>query len=1039
MSSPVSNYLKDIANTYSGGKSTEHSFRGDLQKFLEELLPGVHITNEPQRHRDCGAPDYFLQHKKIPLGYIEAKNLGKSLDSPVYKEQLSRYRKGLGNLIFTNYLDFRLYHNGKQVFEISVAELSGTQIKSKPENFEGFLALINEFADYQGQTISKASHLAEHMANRALLLAKVIADALAMDEKNKDETGQKDSELQNQLKVFRRVLITDIQPAEFADIYAQTIAYGMFAARLHDQTLADFSRHEAANLIPKSNPFLRKFFQYIAGNDLDDRVQRIVDNLADIFRATNVAELMKDFGKATQRKDPFIHFYETFLGKYNKKLRKRRGVYYTPEPIVSFIVRAVDEVLKSEFNLPDGIADTAKTSIEMHGTQKEIHKVQILDPAVGTGTFLAEVVKQIYRKFAAQKGVWPAYVEKDLIPRLNGFEILMAPYAMAHLKLEMILRETGCELGGERLRIFLTNSLEEHHLGMETQLALWLSDESKEANEIKRDVPVMVVMGNPPYSISSSNTGEWIEAQMNCYKRDLSELNIQPLSDDYLKFIRYGQLLVERTGEGVLAYISNNGFISGLIHRKMREHLLGVFDKIYILDLHGSTKTKETTPDGLLDKNVFDIQQGVSINLFIKTGEKEKDTLGEVFHYDLFGGRDTKYEFLWSHGLNEVKFQKLQSLPPNFFFVPKDFSAHTDYEDGFSIPAVFSEYNSGVKTGCDSLSVKFSQKEIEMIANDFLSLDVAQLKEKYLSKKETNSWNFAFAKSDLMRGKFQFEDMLYRPFDIRRTIYTKKSGFIGRSRHKIMKHLLAGQNFALVIGRQGQVVGEGQWNLCFIAQELIDTNIFYRGGGIVFPLYFYPDKEQNNFDYETERKPNLNIEIIKEIADRVNMKFTAEKTNARNTFAPIDLLDYIYAILYSPAYREKFQEFLKIDFPRVPFPRDTKQFRTLARLGTKLRALHLMESEKLNTLITTYPETGDNTVTAIRFDTGKVWINKAQHFAKVPKAAWEFYIGGYQPAKKWLKDRKDRTLTWDEIKHYQKIIVALVETRKIMGKIDKAL
>lgn len=470
------------------------------------------------------------------------------------------------------------------------------------------------------------------MAAKARLLEDTLERAVTSDEETQENTS-----LKGQFETFKQILIHDLTPKGFADIYAQTLAYGMFAARLHDPSLENFSRQEATELIPKTNPFLRKLFQYVAGYDIDPRIKTTVDNLAEVFRATDVNALLHNFGKSTQTNDPIIHFYETFLSEYDPKLRKSRGVWYTPEPVVKFIVRAVDDILKTEFNLPDGIADTSKTKIKIKDFAKatadmrsktkqierevEVHKVQILDPATGTGTFLAEVVKHIYStRFQSMQGAWSGYVEEHLIPRLNGFEILMASYSMAHLKLDMLLTETGyIPKKEQRFNIYLTNSLEEHHPDTGTLFANWLSSEANEANHIKRDTPVMVVMGNPPYSVSSSNKSAWIENLVADYKKDLNERNIQPLSDDYIKFIRFGQHFIEKNGEGILAYISNNSFIDGIIHRQMRKNLLETFDKIYILDLHGNAKKKETAPDGGKDENVFDIMQGVSINIFVKT------------------------------------------------------------------------------------------------------------------------------------------------------------------------------------------------------------------------------------------------------------------------------------------------------------------------------------------------------------------------------------------------------------------------------------
>ncbi|MBT5994717.1 MAG: N-6 DNA methylase [Candidatus Marinimicrobia bacterium] len=631
MLNKISTYLININRRYQTGISREHSYRGDLQILLEEISPNVLVTNEPARVA-CGAPDYILTDRNIPVGYIEAKDIGKDLEHKDYKEQFARYRKSLDNLIITDYLDFRLFVDGEFVTSIKIAEIERGIIRPITDNYEQFVSLIKSFCTHIGQTIQSPKKLAEMMAGKAKMLSQVLEVALTGDEDN-----QEDSTLKEQMNAFREVLIHDITPKEFADIYAQTIAYGMFAARLNDQTLSTFSRQEAALLIPKTNPFLRKLFQYIAGYDLDSRIAWIVDSLADVFRATNVEELLNKFENSTNTQDPIIYFYETFLAEYDPKLRKSRGVWYTPEPIVNFLVRAVDELLKTEFNLPQGLADTSKIKIKINSDvhdqrsktgykqiEKDVHKVQILDPATGTGTFLAEVVKQIYQQhFQAMQGAWSGYVENHLIPRLNGFEILMASYSMAHLKLDMILRETGyIQQSGsykeQRFRIYLTNSLEEFHKDTGTLFASWLSAEANEANHLKRDTPVMVVLGNPPYAVSSSNKGEWIQDLLKDYKKDLNEQNIQPLSDDYIKFIRYGQYCIEKNGSGILAYISNNSFIDGIIHRQMRKNLLETFDKIYILDLHGNAKKKETCPNGSKDENVFDIMQGVSINIFIK-------------------------------------------------------------------------------------------------------------------------------------------------------------------------------------------------------------------------------------------------------------------------------------------------------------------------------------------------------------------------------------------------------------------------------------
>ena len=617
----IHQYIEKVNTRFKSGISREHSYRGDLENLIRDLVKGVEITNEPANVTNCGNPDYVITKGKIPIGYIEAKDIGKDLNGKQYKEQFTRYKKALENLIITDYVCFQFFQNGQLIHEIKIGEIEKNAIKPIVENFSEFENLIQNFCTFIGQTIKSSKKLAEMMAAKARLLQDILERAITSDEETQENTS-----IKGQYDTFKNILIHDLTPKGFADIYSQTLAYGMFAARLHDKTLDDFSRQEAAELIPKTNPFLRKLFGYIAGPDIDERIKTTVDNLADVFRATNIDALLHNFGKSTQTNDPIIHFYETFLAEYDPKLRKSRGVWYTPEPVVNFIVRAVDDILKTEFGLSQGLADTSKTKIKVpvQGSkkimEKEVHKVQILDPATGTGTFLAEVVKHIYNNnFKSMQGAWSTYVENDLIPRLNGFELLMASYSMAHLKLDMLLSETGYKpTKNQRFNIYLTNSLEEHHQDTGTLFSNWLSSEANEANHIKRDTPVMVVIGNPPYSVSSSNKSEWIKKLMIDFKKDLNEKNIQPLSDDYIKFIRYGEYFINKTGEGILAYISNNSFIDGIIHRQMRKHLLETFDKVYILDLHGNAKKKETTPDGSPDKNVFDIMQGVSINIFIK-------------------------------------------------------------------------------------------------------------------------------------------------------------------------------------------------------------------------------------------------------------------------------------------------------------------------------------------------------------------------------------------------------------------------------------
>jgi predicted helicase len=1012
-------YIDNINKRYKLGNATEHTFRGDLQQLIESLIPTIRATNEPKR-QSCGAPDYILTNKDIPVGFIEAKDIGdKDLEGAKKtgnKEQFDRYKASLNNLIFTDYLDYHLYRDGQFVMKIAIGEVTPKGIKPLTENFGCFENFIKEFCTHVGQTIKSSKRLAEMMAGKARLLSEVIEKALTSD-----ETNQEDSTLKDQMKAFKEILIHDITPKGFADVYAQTITYAMFAARLHDPTLPTFSRQEAFELIPKSNPFLKKLFGYIAGLELDERIKWIVDDLVTIFLACNVEEMLKSYGKSTKMEDPIIHFYEDFLSEYDPKLRKARGVWYTPQPVVNFIVRAVDDILKTEFDMPQGLADTSKTKIKINQQGKqieqEVHKVQILDPATGTGTFLAEVVKQIHKKFEGQQGIWSNYVETHLLPRLNGFELLMASYAMAHLKLDLLLTETGYKpTTNQRFRVYLTNSLEESHPDTGTLFANWLSTEANEANHIKRDTPVMCVIGNPPYSGESANKGEWIMSLMEDFKKEpggkekLKERNPKWINDDYVKFLRYGQHFIEKNGSGILAFINPHGFIDNPTFRGMRWNLLKTYDKIYTIDLHGNAKKKETAPDGSADINVFDIEQGVSINIFVKTGRKKANELGKVFHFDLFGKRELKYDFLTEKSVGSIDYKELPNVAPNYFFVNKDFVEQKNYDKGFSIYELFTLNNVGIATAKDAILINFSKTDLIKNVESFYSIE---------------------ANSDVI------QKVSYRLFDDRFIYYDTK--IVERAREKIMFNFLQGKNIGLALCKQFKT-GENYVHT-FISNKIIESSyVSNRTSEITstFPLYLYPETNgQQTIGQKAERTPNLNTEIVNQIEEKLGLTFTNEKETTKDTFAPIDILDYIYAVLYSPTYREKYKEFLKIDFPRVPYPKDKETFWQLVKLGGEIRQIHLLESHIAEKYITQYPIDGDNIVTKPKYQDGKLFINDTQYFNNVPQTAWEFYIGGYQPAQKWLKDRKDRKLEFDDILHYQKIIVALSETDRLMKEIDK--
>lgn len=988
-------YIKELDQLYQVGNTTEYSFRGALASYLQSLLPKFIVTNEPRRI-DCGAPDYVITQKNQPIAFLEAKDVNDGdLDGrKEHKEQFNRYKESLNRVIFTDYLAFHLYLEGEFVDSVRIAETRGNRIVGLPENEAKFVEMVTKLADGGRQKISSSSALARQMAAKAHLLAEAVKKTIELD----GEDGER--EVSTQLRAFREVLIHDLKAEEFADIYAQTIVYGMFTARLYDSTPEDFSRQEAAELIPKSNPFLRKIFQSIAVYDLDDSIAWIVDDLAAMFQYTDAEKIMKNYGSNKRHSDPIVHFYEDFLAEYDPKLRKARGVWYTPAPVVKFIVKSVDEILQQDFGLARGLADDSKVLMDVSWEQSrdkrfkdgmkhekvEVPRVQILDPATGTGTFLAEVIEQIRDKFNGFEGLWPSYVEKNLIPRIHGFEILMASYTIAHLKLALTLKNTGYDRSLEqRLNVFLTNSLEEATPRSSTLFSKWLSDEADAASEVKLKTPIMIAIGNPPYSISSQNSGKWITDLVADYKKNLNERNIQPLSDDYIKFIRLGQYYIEKNGEGILAYISNNGFLDGVIHRQMRKSLLEVFDKIYVLDLHGDNRRKEHAPDGSSDENVFDILQGVSINIFVKTREKASNSLAQIYHADLFGSREGKYSFLNEHSICSTTWSSLSPIEPYWFFSPKDFSAEKKYKQGLSISDFFVMFKPGVATGKDDVLVNSNEGDLQHNVEMHYGIT---------------------ADTSLIHS------FCYRPFDVRKIYYD--TSLVQRHREPLMRHLIK-DNTALIVASKNRQLS---FNYYMVTNHITDRHFLdFADTEYDIPLYLHLE--------EGKCISNFKEEVLQNYSDIIGSPINPE-----------ELFSYIYAWLYCPKYHYAFKEFLKIDFPYIPFPKDAQQYFSLSKKGAELRKLHLMENTASWNSGVGFPVAGSNTVEKVSFVDGKVFINAAQYFSGVPELAWNFFIGGFQPAQKWLKDRKGRTLEYEDILHYGCIIYALQETDRLMKEID---
>lgn len=1008
MKESVEKYIQDIANKFAQETTSEYGYRTPFEILLKGIFAEMDVRDIGHDDKSKGGnkPDFVIRKNEVPLLYIEAKDLGVSLDKTEKSEQMSRYF-GYDNLVLSDYVEFRFYRLGVpygEPIKIADYDIKSRTITPKPENYEYLAKTLLDFTKSHKEPIKSGKHLAKIMGGKGQRIRDNLKEFL------KDES-EKNNELTKIYETIKKLLVHDIDKNDFADMYAQTLVYGLFVARFYDESPKTFTRQEARDLIPASNPLLRHFFDHIVGPNFDKRLEYIVNELCEVFAHADIEKLMEDYYKADTKDDkkgpdPVIHFYEDFLKEYDPALRKRMGAYYTPLPVVKFITRSVDYLLQKDFGLAGGLSNTTKT-------KEGVHKVQVLDPAVGTGTFYSAVIGEIYKKFKGQKGRWPTYVHNDLLPRIHGFELMMAPYTIAHLKLALSFRETGFYKFYRRLNLFLTNSLEntaaQGDLFTSFGLAESIAEESKEAAKIKNETPIMVVIGNPPYSVSSSNKGKWIADLIKVYKENLNERKIN-LDDDYIKFIRFAEHFIERNQSGIVAMITNNSFIDGITHRQMRKHLLETFDDIYVLDLHGDAK-RDT------DKNVFDIQQGVSINIFIRREGKEEG-LGNVYHADLYGKRKYKFEELNKNSLRSIEWQKLKYSEPYYFFSPKDFSSQNDYQKGFGVDELFHIYSSGIQTKRDKVCIAFSKIELEKTINDFLNLESEEVRSVYALPEDGRDWKVEWAKKDLL-NEYSIEEILYRPFDHRSTVYTGNSkGFLAYPRREVSKNFVHRDNFGLIANRQ---ITKDQYSHVGVTNKIICHGTFYlgnKGQDYLFPLYIY--------QVDGTKTSNLKQEIVNEIEKIVGK------------VSPEDIFDYIYAVLHSPKYRKKYREFLKIDFPKIPYPKEKDTFKKFVKLGRELRELHLLESPKVNKFITTYPVAGSNTIEQRpEYKDGNVYINDEQYFGNVPEVAWNFWIGGYQPVQKWLKDRKGRTLTNEDIEHYQKMIVALVETERTMREIDE--
>jgi len=1032
-------YLKNLHKIMGQGDAREESFYSTLEALIGAYAQtsdkeDIRITTLPKK-TEAGNPDFRIwDGQQHIVGYIEAKAPSEgNLQLVSGSEQLKRYRHTFPNLILTNFFEFRLYRDGELVDTVQIARpLISTKLETVPplEKADEFVELLEKFFAFCLPKSYSAESLATELAKRTRFLRDEVVRHQLAEEKERG-TGA----LLGFYEAFQTYLIGGLTEDDFADLYAQTITYALFAARV--RTGEEFNRRAAFDAIPHTIGILRDLFRFISLGDLPQALEWIVDDIAEVLAVADVAGILHRYfhsGGAVEKlttppkgkgADPIVHFYETFLKFYDPKERERRGVYYTPEPVVSYIVRSLHAILKEKFGKPDGLASEGVT---------------LLDPAAGTMTFVAKAAQVAVDEFVGKygEGSRESFIRDQILKSFYAFELMMAPYAVGHLKMAFFLAELGYRLKPEeRVKFYLTNTLETEELAEAKLPGLSsLAEESHKAGKVKKEIPILVVLGNPPYSVSSENKSDFIEGLMDDYKQDLQgERNIQPLSDDYIKFIRFAHWKLDQADKGVLGFITNNSYLSGIIHRGMRRKLMETFDEIYLLNLHGSSRIGEKTPEGGKDENVFDIQQGVAIALFIKrsVGARPRRPAPRVFHADLWGLRDEKYDNLCTNDVSTTQWQELEPVAPYYFFVPKDFALQMQYEKFWRM-GIFRERSFGVTTSRDHFVIGFTKNGIIQRLRIFTSNLSDELVKEALKLKDTGTWKVSEARREAKGLKL--EDKIYpyahRPYDTRWICYG--SPLIERDRRDIMQHVLNRENLGLNLTRR---LRDPVWRHVYVTSFITDkTLLSSRDNCYFFPLYFYPPEPQEQLlgkrEAEVERIPNLTAEFLQAVRESLSTELPPE-----------EVFYFIYAVLYSNVYRERYAEFLRIDFPRIPFTKDVELFQKLAELGERLVALHLLRSSELDPPIARFQGEGDNRVQTgkkgLRYDPNaqRVYINEEQFFEGVPLEVWEYLIGGYQVCHKWLKDRKDRTLSLEEIKTYCRIVTALSKTIEIQAEIDK--
>jgi len=1042
----IKEYLSQIIKTTTQGDAREESYYPHFSNFLYDFAVSIgrtktQITTLPKK-TEAGNPDFRVwDGKENIVGYIEAKKPGENLNLIEDSEQLKRYLKTFPNVILTDFYEFRLYRSGILIDKTFVARsaLARKGIHPPIENEEKFIALLSKFFAFSLPKVTTAEQLARELAIRTRFLRdEVISVEMEQQQKGKGE-------LYGFFETFKKFLISHLTEKDFADLFSQTITYGMFAART--RSAGGFNRKLAYDLIPKTIGILRNVFRFVSQGDLPTHMEVMIDDIAEVLNAADVKNILQGYYKAGKGEDPIVHFYETFLSEYDPATREKRGVYYTPEPVVRYIVRSVHELLKTRFNLDDGLAS---------------REVTLLDPAGGTLTFPAEAIKLAVKEYTGKYGEGGVnkLLSEHILKNFYAFELMMAPYAIGHIKMSFLLEELGYAMKDtERFKLYLTNTLDIEDLS-QTQIPGLesLSDESHEAGKIKKDEPILVIMGNPPYSANSANYNDWTEKLLkedldgaqSYYKIDgapLKEHNPKLLQDDYVKFLRFAQWKTHKAGKGIVGMITNHGYLSNVTFPGMRQSLMRTFNEIFILDLHGDSQKKEKTPDGGKDENVFDITKGTAIAIFVKKPDTEGCT---IYHRDIFGLREEKYQWLDENKLNIQDYEILTPVTPWYFFIKRDTKEIEHYNRWMSIPEIFPINSTGIKTHRDDFVIAFQASELENKLRQFKNMKFPkEFIQKAYNIKETATFKIEIARKNLNNDIELFEKITpisYRPFDSRFIIYS--DDLIDRPRREVMQHFLKG-NMAINVVRQ--VKASDEWMHSLISDEITESCYISNKTSEVcysFPLYLYQPEQKKKrhgsqsmmlFEPEQEygkggKKPNIAPTVFEMLQEAYTpLSF---RRGAGGVVIPEQILYYCYAVLYSNAYRQKYAEFLKIDFPRIPFTSDYKLFLQLADLGEELAQLHLLKSKSLNNPMVKYKRLGEDLIEKPKYDEKNscVFINGTKYFKGIEPGMWEYHIGGYQVLEKYLKDRKGRQMS--DPATYCKIATAIAGTIKIQERID---